>query len=85
MALVTWFSTSPPGCAKGLIPEAENLDAAFEELSARGGAFDGPFRKEFWDSFAAFDDLYGNGWVLAASELAACASGSGYLKFARRD
>jgi hypothetical protein len=76
VTLVTWFSNPPPGCAKGPVPETENLDAVYEELSARG-AFDGPFGKEFWDSFAAFDDLHGNRWVPAASELGAGASGSG--------
>ena len=64
VTLVTWFETMPPGCVKGLVLATDNIQSAYDELSARGVTFAGPIQQEFWGTFAEFDDPDGNGWVL---------------------
>jgi catechol 2,3-dioxygenase-like lactoylglutathione lyase family enzyme len=64
VTLVTWFETMPPGSTKGLVLETDDVDASYQELSARGVRFNGPVEEQFWGRFATFDDPDGNGWVL---------------------
>jgi predicted enzyme related to lactoylglutathione lyase len=64
VTLVTWFPTMPPGSVKGLVLEAEDLQATYDAFAARGVTFDGPIQDAPWGSFATFDDPDGNGWVL---------------------
>jgi catechol 2,3-dioxygenase-like lactoylglutathione lyase family enzyme len=67
LTLVTWFETMPPGSLKGLVLETDDVDAAYQELAARGVSFNGPVEEQFWGRFATFDDPDGNGWVLQQS------------------
>ena len=64
LTLVTWFPTMPAGSLKGIVLATDNIEADYAELSQRGVAFHGPIQKEFWGTFATFDDPDGNGWVL---------------------
>jgi catechol 2,3-dioxygenase-like lactoylglutathione lyase family enzyme len=64
LTLVTWFPTMPAGSLKGIVLATDNIEADYAELSRRGVAFHGPIQKEFWGTFATFDDPDGNGWVL---------------------
>jgi len=69
VTLVTWFETMPPGSTKGLVLETDDVDASYQELSARGVRFNSPVEEQFWGRFATFDDPDGNGWVLQQSPM----------------
>jgi catechol 2,3-dioxygenase-like lactoylglutathione lyase family enzyme len=64
LTLVTWFETMPPGSLKGLVLETDDVHGDYQALSARGVRFTGPVEEQFWGSFATFEDVDGNGWVL---------------------
>ena len=64
VTLVTWFETMPPGCVKGLVLATDDIQSTYDELAARGVKFAGPIQREFWGTFAEFDDPDGNGWVV---------------------
>jgi catechol 2,3-dioxygenase-like lactoylglutathione lyase family enzyme len=65
LSLVTWFDTMPPGSLKGLVLECDNIEATYDLLGARGVIFHGPIARESWGVYATFNDVDGNGWVLA--------------------
>ncbi|HEX8917721.1 MAG TPA: VOC family protein [Chloroflexota bacterium] len=62
--LVTWFPTMLPGSVKGLVLECDDIESTYSDLQERGVRFQGPIERQFWGTFATFDDLDGNGWVL---------------------
>ena len=67
LTLVTWFPTMTPGALKGLVLQTDDIHADYAALAARGLAFHGAIQEEGWGTFATFDDLDGNGWVLSQS------------------
>lgn len=42
LTLVTWFDSMPAGSLRGLVLTSSDLQADYEELLAKGVAFDGP-------------------------------------------
>lgn len=67
ITLVTWFPTMPPGSAKGLVLETDDLDADVAALTSRGVAIPDGIQEQPWGRFATFDDPDGNGIVLQAT------------------
>ena len=67
ITLVTWFETMPPGSLKGLVLDTEDIQATYDELSARGLRWHGPIEEQFWGTFAMFDDPDGNSWIVSQS------------------
>src|SRR5207248_2525314 len=70
ITLVTWFETMPPGSLKGLVLDTPDIRATYDELAGRGLKWNGPIEDQFWGTFATFDDLKGDGWVVATSKAA---------------
>jgi catechol 2,3-dioxygenase-like lactoylglutathione lyase family enzyme len=66
VTLVTWFPTMPPGSAKGLVLETDDLDADVAALRERGVAC-AEVEEQPWGRFTTFDDPDGNGIVLQAT------------------
>ena len=64
VTLVTWFPTMPPGSAKGMVLESDDLDADVAALAAKGLAIEGGIESQPWGRFVTFDDPDGNGIVL---------------------
>ena len=44
----------------------DNVERTYQELTERGVKFDGPPRTEAWGSFALFDDIDGNKFLLSS-------------------
>jgi len=65
LTLVIWFPTMPAGSLRGLVLDCEDIQTTYDDLAARGVAFDGPIETAFWGTYATFADPDGNGWVLA--------------------
>jgi catechol 2,3-dioxygenase-like lactoylglutathione lyase family enzyme len=74
ITLVTWFPGMPAGSLDGIVLECDDIEATFEELTRRGLEFTSPVTKEFWGTFATFDDPDGNGWILSVSAADAASS-----------
>jgi catechol 2,3-dioxygenase-like lactoylglutathione lyase family enzyme len=66
VALVTWFTTMPPGSLRGLVVGSDDLDGDVGRLAAYGVDLGDGIRHEPWGSFVAFADPDGNGLVLQA-------------------
>jgi predicted enzyme related to lactoylglutathione lyase len=64
VTLVTWFEEMRPGSLRGLVIGCDDVDAAYEELRARGARFSGPPEDMPWGRFASLQDPDGNGWLL---------------------
>jgi catechol 2,3-dioxygenase-like lactoylglutathione lyase family enzyme len=71
LTLVTWFPTMPPGSLKGLVLGTDDIEGDYAALRERGVAFHGPIQREFWGTFATFDDPDGNSWVLSQGSMGA--------------
>ena len=71
ITLVTWFPTMPPGSAKGLVLETDDLDADYAGLIARGVEIPDGIQEQPWGRFVTFVDPDGNGIVLQATSAAA--------------
>ncbi|MDG4831111.1 VOC family protein [Solwaraspora sp. WMMD1047] len=71
ITLVTWFPTMAPGSVKGLVLEAEDLDAEVTALTARGVTIPDGIQEQPWGRFVTFDDPDGNGIVLQATAASA--------------
>jgi predicted enzyme related to lactoylglutathione lyase len=56
------------GSFTGISYHCEDVEKTFEELSARGVAFDGMPKKEPWGTFAVFKDSEGNSFVIGSSK-----------------
>jgi catechol 2,3-dioxygenase-like lactoylglutathione lyase family enzyme len=67
VTLVTWFPTMPPGSAKGLVLETDDLDADVAALTAGGVPIPDGIQHQPWGRFVTFDDPDGNGIVLQAT------------------
>ena len=65
LALVTWFPSMPRGSLQGLVVSTADIGATYEELVARGVAFDGPPTAQSGGILVVFRDPDGNGLVLA--------------------
>ncbi len=63
ITLVTWFPTMPPGSAKGLVVETDDLAGDVAELKAKGVQIE-DIQQQPWARFVTFDDPDGNGIVL---------------------
>jgi catechol 2,3-dioxygenase-like lactoylglutathione lyase family enzyme len=74
ITLVTWFPDMPAGSVSGLVLECDDIDATFADLNGHGLEFTSPITKEFWGTFATFDDPDGNSWILSRSAASAAAS-----------
>ena len=55
----------PPGSLQGPVVSTEDIGAAYEDLVARGVAYDGPPTAQPGGILAVFRDPDGNGLVLA--------------------
>jgi catechol 2,3-dioxygenase-like lactoylglutathione lyase family enzyme len=64
ITLVTWFPTMPPGSAKGLVVETDDLDGDVAGLTAKGVRLADGIQEQPWGRFVTFDDPDGNGIVL---------------------
>jgi catechol 2,3-dioxygenase-like lactoylglutathione lyase family enzyme len=64
VALVTWFSTMPPGSARGVVIGSDDLERDVRRLTEHGVDVGDGIRHEPWGSFVAFVDPDGNGLVL---------------------
>jgi len=69
ITLVTWFPTMPPGSAKGIVLETDDLDGDVAALSAGGVTIEGGIQEQPWGRFVTFDDPDGNGIVLQETSL----------------
>jgi catechol 2,3-dioxygenase-like lactoylglutathione lyase family enzyme len=64
LTLVTWFESMPAGSLRGLVLTSDDLQKDYEELQARGVAFDQPPRQQPWATEAVLHDPDGNSLVL---------------------
>ncbi len=64
IALVTWFPTMPPGSAKGLVLETNDLDTDVATLTDRGVEIPEGIQQQPWGRYVTFNDPDGNGIVL---------------------
>ena len=67
VSLVTWFATMPPGSAKGLVLETDDLEGDVDALLAHQVKIEGGIQEQPWGRFVTFDDPDGNGVVLQAT------------------
>lgn len=67
IALVHSFETMTPGSLKGLARFTDDIQATYDELKARGLTWTCEPTDAGWGSFATFDDVDGNGWMVAQS------------------
>ena len=67
LTLVTWFESMPPGTLQGLVVGADDIQATYDELVARGVPFDFPPTEMPGGTQAVFRDPDGNGLVLAGT------------------
>ena len=65
LSLVTWFDAMPPGSLQGLVFMVDDVQATYEELTAKGDPFDFPLREMSGGVQAVFRDPDGNGFVIA--------------------
>ncbi len=65
LTLVTWFESMPPGTLQGLVVGADDIQATYDELVARGVPFDFPPTEMPGGTQAVFRDPDGNGLVLS--------------------
>ena len=56
------------GSFTGISFDCDDVEATYNELSARGVAFEAPPKKEAWGVFAKFKDSEGNSFVLSSSK-----------------
>jgi catechol 2,3-dioxygenase-like lactoylglutathione lyase family enzyme len=64
LTLVTWFPSLPPGCLRGLVLLADDLEATCEQLQQRGLSSASAIQSAPWGRYVTFSDPDGNGWVL---------------------
>ncbi|MGH9294184.1 MAG: VOC family protein [Acidimicrobiales bacterium] len=65
ITLVTWFDTMPPGSLKGSVLSVPDIEAAADELRAKGAiGADQEIESAPWGRFVSLDDPDGNGWVV---------------------
>jgi predicted enzyme related to lactoylglutathione lyase len=67
ITLVTWFPSMPPGSVKGIVLQADDVDAEYARLAAAGVAVTTPPANAPWGRFATFEDPDGNGLVLTGA------------------
>jgi predicted enzyme related to lactoylglutathione lyase len=65
------FGGAPLGTNTGLVLETEDIDAAYQELSARGVQFTKAPSREFFGGWAEFADQDGNGFGLHSYQMGA--------------
>ena len=53
-----------PGSTSGYVLWTDDIQATFQDWSARGVEFSEPPTEQFWGTQALFHDPDGNGWVL---------------------
>jgi len=53
-----------PGSTSGYVLWTDDIQATYEDWSARGVSFSEPPTQQFWGTQALFQDPDGNGWVL---------------------
>ena len=70
LTLVNWFKEMPAGSLRGLVIDCADLQADYENLSARGVVFSGPPTEQAGGTFCTFHDPDGNRISLHQSELA---------------
>jgi catechol 2,3-dioxygenase-like lactoylglutathione lyase family enzyme len=66
LTLITWFESMPPGSLQGLVFRVDDVRSTYEELVAKGVAFERPPEDQPWGTQAVFRDIDGNGFVLAS-------------------
>ncbi len=66
LTLVNWFPSMPAGSLKGIVLSCDDADQSYEELKAKGVAFQSAPETAPWGRFATFDDPDGNEWVLVS-------------------
>ncbi len=64
LTLVTWFESMPPGSVQGLVLASDNIQADYQDFTAKGVEFEGPLKKQPWGTEAVFRDPDGNRIVL---------------------
>jgi catechol 2,3-dioxygenase-like lactoylglutathione lyase family enzyme len=67
LTLVTWFETMRAGSLRGLVFGSDDLQADYEELTAKGVQFDSPPKQESYAMEAVCHDPDGNMIVLQQS------------------
>lgn len=65
ITLVTWFDSMPPGSLRGSVMTVPDIEAAAEELRAKGVLTeDDDIESAPWGRWVAVDDPDGNGWIV---------------------
>ncbi|WP_062465185.1 VOC family protein [Demequina soli] len=64
VTLVTWFDAMPAGGLRGLVIDTDDIDAAYEDLLARGADLGGPPSRMAGGIFVMVTDPDGNQFAL---------------------
>lgn len=67
ITLVTWFEAMPPGSLRGMVLDALDIEATWNELVAKGLKIS-EIQDAPWGRYATFSDPDGNGWVLQQAQ-----------------